>query len=111
MAINIARLQSDVTNQNTVIAGLSTLITTLVQEIRDLQASTNDPATQSALDDMATQLEQNTTVISDAVTAGTTATPQPSVPGSNPTNNLSPTDLSSDSNSFGRSLSSASQKG
>jgi hypothetical protein len=72
MSASLDKLKADVQAQTGVVQSVSTLLSGMAQQIRDAAAN-ND---QAALDDLATQLETNTSALSAAVAANTPAQSQ-----------------------------------
>ena len=71
---DFSKLHADVTAQNSVVAGVSTLLSQLSTEIAALKTAGNsDAATQAAIDDLAQKVEANSAALSQAVTANTPA--------------------------------------
>src|SRR5271155_1659692 len=69
MALDFTDLTTAVNNEQTVDAGVITLLTQLEQEITALAASSESPADQAQLEALASQLATNTTALSAAVAA------------------------------------------
>jgi hypothetical protein len=65
----VAEIQAEVTEQTTVIDGAVTLLTSLAQQILD---NVNDPV---ALEQIASDIQANTSELADAVTANTPVPP------------------------------------
>lgn len=73
MALDLSRMQTDVSNQSTVTASVVTLLQQLKAAVDAIQ--TNDPAVQQQLDALAQAIEDNSTTLSNAVVANTPAAP------------------------------------
>lgn len=72
MKMDLAKLQTDVAAQTTVIQSIQTLLAGLSKEITDLKTTLGDPAVaQKAIDDLAAQVEANSAALTQAVTANT----------------------------------------
>jgi DNA-binding transcriptional LysR family regulator len=71
MMKTLADLQADVAAETTQEKSLETLVSGMAAQIAALKTTQTDPATAAAIDSLATQIEQNTSDLSNAVTANT----------------------------------------
>ena len=74
MAISLAAITAEVTNNTNVTASVVTLVQNLAAQIAAIPQS-SDPTTQAALDALTATLTNNDTAIATAVTANTPAAP------------------------------------
>ncbi len=72
---DLARITADVAAETTVVDSVKTLLDQLTAAIGAIH--TEDPATQVALDALATQIETNSAALTAAVAANTPAAPAP----------------------------------
>jgi hypothetical protein len=70
MAIDLSKLQDEVTKSSTVTQSVVALIQNLAAQIDAIPAS-SDPTTQAALDQLVDTLNANDTALATAVTSGT----------------------------------------
>ena len=82
MALDLSKIQADVTAQQGTVNSAVTLLQQLVAAINAI--STSDPQTQAQLDSLAASIEANTTALANAVAANP-------VPGSGSTGTTGPT--------------------
>ena len=80
MAIDLTKITNDVAALTSAVASAEALITAMADEIKSISGSTTDATTQAALDNLATQLENNTAGLAAAVAANTPAAPSSPAP-------------------------------
>lgn len=73
MALDISALQAAVAAETSADQSAITLLAQLTQEIQQIAVNSVDPATVTALNNLATQLQSNAKGLGDAVTANTPA--------------------------------------
>ena len=74
--VDLTNLTAQVTNEVTVEQSAITLINGLAAQIQQLaQGTSNDPAVQTSLNNLATEIQNSATALAQAVTANTPAAP------------------------------------